>query len=74
MVGELILRRMVHAMNEDDELRRCSECGKVMREGYLCENGCEYYCSDECLYKHYTPGEWEYLCRSMDYYWTEWED
>lgn len=58
---------------DDEETRHCSECGKEMHEGYLCEDGCEYYCSDECLHKHYTPEEWAYLSRSMSYYWTEWE-
>ena len=57
----------------DDDIRRCSECGKEMHEGYLCESGCWYYCSDECLYKHYTPDEWKELSKTMEYYWTEWE-
>ena len=28
-------------------MRTCSECSKLMTEGYCIDNGCEYYCSDE---------------------------
>lgn len=55
--------------------RRCSECGEKMREGYVIENGLEYYCSDECLHKHYTEEEWnEMYSDDGDSYWTEWEE
>lgn len=55
--------------------RRCSECGKKMRQGYVIENGLEYYCDDECLHKHYTAEEWnEMYSDDGDSYWTEWED
>lgn len=55
--------------------RECSECGKEMNEGYCIENGLEYYCSDECLHKHYTEEEYEemYDDGNGDSYWTEWE-
>lgn len=55
--------------------RICSHCGKPMREGYVIENGLEYYCSDECLHKHYTAEEWnEMYSDDGDSYWTEWDD
>jgi len=40
-----------------EDPRICSECGKKMREGYCINDGDEYYCSDECANKHYTPTE-----------------
>lgn len=40
---------------EEKEIRRCSHCGKPMKEGYLW--GEEYYCSDECLHACYTQKE-----------------
>lgn len=60
----------------DDEKRRCSECKKEMSEGYCIENGEEYYCSDECLHKHYTESEYleMYDDGNGDSYWTQWED
>lgn len=57
-------------------MRYCSECGKPMKEGYVVENGLEYYCSDKCLYKHYTLEEWQemYDDGNTDNYWTDWYD
>lgn len=55
--------------------RKCNECGKYIYEGYCIDNGIEYYCSDECLHKHYTEEEYEemYDDGNGDSYWTEWE-
>lgn len=56
--------------------RICSECGKGMNEGYCIDSGCEYYCSDACLHKHYTPEKWEeaYADGDGDSYWTTWDE
>ena len=56
----------------DDNVRRCSECGRVMYEGYCVDDGMEYYCSDECLEKHFTAEEWEQAYDEGWGYWTEW--
>jgi hypothetical protein len=55
--------------------RTCSECGKGMNEGYCFDGGRAYYCSDECLHKHFTPEEWEDWCDDCegDSYYTEWD-
>lgn len=64
----------------DDHIRRCTECGKPMKEGYLIEQGGEYYCSDECLHKNYTQEQWnclccqdgdEEICNNPDYDWDD---
>jgi len=57
-------------------MRICSECGKEMSEGYCIDNGYEYFCSDECLHKHYNETEWLQMYNNgeSDSYWTIWED
>ena len=70
-VKDLIIR----LENMIDENRYCSECAKSMKKGYCIENGLEYYCSDECLHKHYTNDEYikMYDNGNGDSYYTEWE-
>ena len=62
-------------LEEDEDIRTCDECGDHMTEGFVVDGGCEYYCSQECLHKHYTPEEWAdmYGDGNTDSYWTEWE-
>lgn len=43
---------------DDDSYRICSACDGVMVEGYLIEDGLEYYCSDECLKTEMTMEEY----------------
>ena len=56
-------------------MRVCSECKEKMIEGY-CIDDLEYYCSVECLHKHYTEEEYleMYDEGNGDSYWTEWEE
>ena len=72
------IHRMLDEMSEyiSNHIRICSECGKVMVEGYLVNSGDEYYCNDECLHKHYTEEEWNnmYSDDSDENYWTSWEE
>lgn len=58
----------------DRHCRRCSACGKLMREGYCINAGAYYYCSDDCLHTQFTEEEWaeEYENNDQSYY-TEWE-
>jgi len=63
--------------DEEDEVyaRKCSECGKEMTQGYCIDGGIEYYCSEECLHKHYTEEEWQEKYEDGgDSYWTNWEE
>ena len=50
--------------SEDYEIRQCDECGRLMNDGFIIDDGREYYCSEDCLHKHYT--EREYLCMYYD--------
>lgn len=61
---------------DEEHYRICSECGKVMIEGYCIDNGAEYYCSDECLHKNMTQEEFDALYNDGrgDSYWTTWID
>jgi hypothetical protein len=55
--------------------RKCTQCGGLMNEGYCINGGEQYFCSDECLHKNYTPEEWQEMYSDEgDSYWTEWED
>ena len=56
--------------------RICSECGKKMKAGYCINNGMEYFCSEDCLHKHYSEEEYleMYDDGNGDSYWTEWDD
>lgn len=59
--------------NTDHPCRRCSSCGKLMREGYCEDMGTAYYCSDECLHTEYTDEEWAEESESNEQsYYTEW--
>ena len=56
-----------------DCFRICEECGKPMIEGYVVD-GCETYCSKECLHKHISEEEFNELFNggNGDTYWTTW--
>ena len=56
-----------------DCFRICEECGKPMIEGYVV-NGCDTYCSDDCLHKHLSEEEYKALYNDGegDTYWTNW--
>lgn len=58
-----------------EKVRICSQCKKIMTDGYCIEGGIEYYCSDECLYKNITKEEYLELFDNGegDTYWTIWE-
>lgn len=54
------------------EFRRCSVCGALMTEGYLCEGDGSTYCSDECLHKEVSEEEYDRLYDEGVMYYTEW--
>lgn len=60
--------------NSEKPVRRCSICGRLMREGYCSDMGASYYCSNECLLQDYSNmDEWYEECQSNDQsYYTEW--
>ena len=48
----------------------CTECENYSNEYYVIGDGFEYYCSDQCLHKHYTPTEYEEMFEQDNAYWT----
>ena len=56
-----------------DCFRVCDECGRPMIEGYVVD-GCDTYCSEDCLHKHITEEEFNILYDegNNDTYWTTW--
>ena len=57
-------------------MQNCTQCHTRMHEGYVIDAGLEYYCSDSCLYQHYSELEYLELYTNDDSasYWTTWED
>lgn len=54
-------------------VRRCTCCGRLMRNGYCLDMGRAYYCSDTCLHDDFTEEEWLAECDANDQsYYTEW--
>ena len=68
------VKEMIEQHAEEKDIRVCTECGKLMEEGYCIENGIEYYCDDECLHKSIDEEEYEKLYDNGngDTYWTQW--
>jgi hypothetical protein len=61
----------------DVSFRYCSNCGKVIvAEGYSINGGCDYYCSDECLYNVMSEEEYNELYDDGEgeSYRTDWDD
>lgn len=54
-----------------DCFRVCDECGKPMIVGYMVD-GCDTYCSDECLHKHLNEEEFKELYNDGETYWITW--
>ena len=56
--------------------RKCDSCDAGMNEGYVICGGEQYFCSDECLHKHYTAEQWNdmYADGEGDSYYTSWEE
>lgn len=56
-----------------DCFRICDECGKPMIEGYVVD-GCDAYCSVECLHKNLSNEDFISLSKDPngDTYWTTW--
>lgn len=55
-------------------MRHCTECGAAMREGYVIDDGAEYYCTDVCLHENYLSFEWEEMYENEVGYWTTWPE
>jgi hypothetical protein len=70
---EFIARAVWYLHDDVEEPRICSYCGQKMVQGYVIEDGKEYYCSDECLGGYYSEEEYDELCQKGEAYWTEWE-
>ncbi len=74
---EVVRNLVIERMKE----RICSECGRPVFEGFIVFGGQEYYCSEGCLNRHYSPEQWAEMCKGPEgkedvgndeCYWTEW--
>ena len=73
------IRCKSNAIGEILTARVCSNCGKIINEGYVVNNGEGYYCSDECAEKHFSKEKWLCMLEGTETedgeayaYWTEW--
>lgn len=72
------VRREILEVLGVESCRVCDVCGKLMEEGYLCEDSLQYSCSKRCLKKRNNWSEkefrdWEKNWSDSDsLYWTEW--
>ncbi len=70
------IRKNVFSALQELHPRLCYECGKPMTSGFCIGGGAEYFCSESCLHRNYTPVEWTEMYEDgrSDCYWTEWEE
>ncbi len=55
--------------------RVCNTCDQELGfDGFVVDDGTEYYCSEECLYKRITEEEYIELYEEGLAYWTEFEE
>lgn len=57
---------------EDFNYRICSECNQKMYEGFVIDDGIEYYCSENCLHKNISEEDYLELYDNGEgnSYWT----
>ena len=53
------------------ETRICTECKNKVSSCFIINDGDEYYCSEECLHKHYTEKQYIKMYENYLAYWTE---
>ena len=55
--------------------RVCNSCGNDLNyEGYVIDDGTEYYCSEKCLFERIGEKEYLELYKEGLAYWTEFEE
>lgn len=53
------------------EIRQCTSCGKLMLDGYVVNDGLEYYCDNNCFDKEHGLDNLEDMYQNDEAYWTE---
>ena len=61
-------------LKDNDNIRICDNCHKIMSQGYCIDDGLEYYCSDVCLNTKYSEEEFNGMYSQGYAYYTTWED
>lgn len=59
-------------LEEVNELPTCSVCKEKMGEGYVFNDGEEYYCTKKCLQTKYTMEEYKKAYHEGYGFWTAW--
>ena len=60
------------AQQEEEEVRTCSKCEKEIYVGgfFVVNDGCEHYCSKECLHLVYSEKKYQEMYLDDTAYWT----
>lgn len=53
------------------EVRQCTNCSKLMFDGYVVDDGHEYYCSDKCFDEEIGMENLNKMYEDDEAYWTE---
>jgi hypothetical protein len=63
-----------YILKDNDNIRICDNCHKIMNQGYCIDDGLEYYCSDVCLNTKYSEEEYNGFYTQGYAYYTTWDD
>ena len=75
--GEYGVKDNIICDYELESIRLCDQCGELMHKGYVV-NGCEVFCSRECIEGYHGKRETEEILAACgedasETYWTQWE-
>ena len=75
--GEYGVKDNIICDYELESIRLCDQCGELMHKGYVV-NGCEAFCSRECIEGYHGKRETEEILAACgdddsETYWTQWE-
>ena len=59
-------------LGKEEPFRRCSRCDRPMLDGFVIDEGYQYFCSRECLEVAYTWPEYLEMYDEDAAYWTDW--
>lgn len=68
-----VIDEYTQAVEENDGVRICDDCGKLIVEGYVWGDGEHIEC-EACLNNSTTKEEYNKAYENDEVYWTQWEE